>query len=103
MGLGGTMGNGLCANLDREVLDLNCAVVYGCSRLGKAVLLATATDERFTFAYANSTASSVFIETSSIVYPPIGAAKLPSYQDSIPQKYYIDMLNYLSRTCLWKK
>lgn len=37
-----------------DVLDLNCAVVCGHSRLGKTALLTGALDERFTFAYSNN-------------------------------------------------
>ena len=37
-----------------DVLDLNCAIVCGHSRLGKTALLAAATDERFAFAYSNN-------------------------------------------------
>lgn len=37
-----------------HVLDLDCAVVCGHSRLGKATLLAAASDERFPFAYSNN-------------------------------------------------
>ena len=36
-----------------SVLDLNCSIVCGHSRLGKTALLAAATDERFAFAYSN--------------------------------------------------
>lgn len=36
-----------------DVLDLDCAIVCGHSRLGKTALLAAAVDERFSFAYSN--------------------------------------------------
>lgn len=36
-----------------ELLDLDCAIVCGHSRLGKTALLAAATDERFVFGYSN--------------------------------------------------
>jgi len=36
-----------------DVLDLDCAIVCGHSRLGKTALLASATDPRFAFAYSN--------------------------------------------------
>jgi hypothetical protein len=36
-----------------DVLDLDCAIVCGHSRLGKTALLAAATDTRFAFAYSN--------------------------------------------------
>lgn len=41
-----------------HVLDLNCAVVCGHSRLGKTAMFAAATDERFTFAYSNNSGCS---------------------------------------------
>ena len=39
--------------MTEDALDKECAIVCGHSRLGKTALLAAATDERFTFAYAN--------------------------------------------------
>ncbi len=36
-----------------NILDLDCAIVCGHSRLGKTALLAAATDTRFAFAYSN--------------------------------------------------
>lgn len=41
-----------------DVLDLNCSIVCGHSRLGKTALFAAATDERFTFAYSNNSGCS---------------------------------------------
>jgi len=41
-----------------DEFDKNCAVVCGHSRLGKTALLAAATDERFTHAYANGSGCS---------------------------------------------
>ncbi len=41
-----------------DVLDLDCAIVCGHSRLGKTALLAAATDERFPFAYSNESGCS---------------------------------------------
>lgn len=41
-----------------DVLDMNCAVACGHSRLGKTALLAAATDERFTFAHSNDSGCS---------------------------------------------
>lgn len=46
------------AETRQDVLDLDCAVVCGHSRLGKTALLAAATDERFTFAYSNESGCS---------------------------------------------
>lgn len=42
----------------QDVLDVSCAVVCGHSRLGKTALLTAATDERFSFAYANESGCS---------------------------------------------
>lgn len=36
-----------------DLLDLNCGIVCGHSRLGKTALFTAATDERFAFAYSN--------------------------------------------------
>lgn len=44
--------------MTREELDSGCAVVCGHSRLGKAALLAAATDERFEFCYSNDSGCS---------------------------------------------
>lgn len=41
-----------------DVLDLDCAIVCGHSRLGKTALLAAAVDTRFAFAYANESGCS---------------------------------------------
>ena len=41
-----------------HVLDLDCAIVCGHSRLGKTALLAAATDPRFAYAYANESGCS---------------------------------------------
>lgn len=41
-----------------DVLDLNCAIVCGHSRLGKTALLAAATDERFSFVYSSNSGCS---------------------------------------------
>ena len=46
------------AETRQDVLDLDCAVVCGHSRLGKTALLAAATDERFTCAYSNESGCS---------------------------------------------
>ena len=41
-----------------DVLDLNCGIVCGHSRLGKTALVTAATDERFKFAYSNDSGCS---------------------------------------------
>lgn len=46
------------AETKSSVLDTDCAIVCGHSRLGKTALLTAATDERFKFAYSNDSGCS---------------------------------------------
>jgi hypothetical protein len=77
-----------------NVLDLDCAIVCGHSRLGKTALLAAATDERFKFAHSNDSGCS----GAAITRGKVGE-QLSNICKVFPYWFCENYLNYAKNDC----